>query len=202
MRFALWICLAAQLVACAPQAAAPVKSPQSEAPRPQSEWKQVEPAKQKVPLVPEPAGVPAPDANCQAFAERSGAGCGAATSGGRDALAEALAEKTSDERDQRLRCLEANTELPPGLVRSLRAELAPAGCADVIARPFLEPPSLWGILPPPHPLSPASDFILASAGLSGMSTRYRRRLRSPSAKSLTGAYYVLTVITADRPLFT
>src|SRR5476649_2890642 len=135
MRFALWICLAAQLVACAPQAAAPVKSPQSEAPKPQSAWKQVEPAKQKVPLVPEPAGVPAPDASCQAFAEHSGAACRAATTGGRDALAEALTEKTPNERDQRLSCLEASTDLPPGLMRTLRAELAPASCADVIARP-------------------------------------------------------------------
>jgi hypothetical protein len=139
MRFALWICLAAQLVACAPQAAAPVKSPQSEAPKPQSEWKQVEPAKQKVPLVPEPAGVPGPEASCQAFAEHSGAACAAATTGGREALAEALKEKTPNGRDQRLSCLEANPDLPPGLVRTLRAELAPAGCADVIALPYLEP---------------------------------------------------------------
>ncbi|HEX3852327.1 MAG TPA: hypothetical protein VHW01_15260, partial [Polyangiaceae bacterium] len=139
MRFVLWISLAAQLVACAPQAAAPAKSPQSEASKPQSDWKQVEPTKQKVPLVPEPAGVPAPDASCQAFAERSGAACAAATVSGRDALAEALAEKTPSERDQRLSCLEANTDLPPGLVRTLRAELAPPGCADVLALPYLEP---------------------------------------------------------------
>ena len=139
MRFAIWTSFAAALVACAPQAAVPTKSPQSEAPKTQSDWKQVEPAKQKVPLVPEPAGVPAPDAACQAFAERSGSACNAAAANGRDALAEALAEKTVTERDQRLSCLEIATDLPPGLVRTLRAELAPPGCADVLALPYLEP---------------------------------------------------------------
>jgi hypothetical protein len=138
MRFVLWTSFAVSLAACAPQAAAPAKSPQSEAPKTQSAWKQVEPAKQKVPLVPEPAGVPAPDPSCQAFAGHTGAACAAAASG-RDALADALREKTAGERDQRLSCLEANTDLPPGLVRTLRAELAPPGCADVLALPYLEP---------------------------------------------------------------
>ncbi|HEY0467939.1 MAG TPA: hypothetical protein VGC79_27255, partial [Polyangiaceae bacterium] len=34
---------------------------------------------------------------------------------------------------------ESERSLPPGLIRALRAELAPLGCADVIALPFLEP---------------------------------------------------------------
>jgi hypothetical protein len=138
MRFVLWTSFAASFVACAPQVAAPAKSPQSEAPKTQSDWKQVEPAKQKVPLVPEPAGVPAPDASCEAFAQRTGAGC-ASAGNGRDALADVLSEKRADERDQRLSCLEASADLPPGLVRTLRAELGPPDCADVLALPYLEP---------------------------------------------------------------
>jgi hypothetical protein len=138
MRFVLWTSLAAQLVACAPQVTAPARSPQKEAPTTQSNRQQVEPAKQKVPLVPEPAGVPAADPSCQAFAEHPGVACSVAAVG-RDALAAALAEKTASERDQRLSCLETNADLPPGLVRALRAELAPPGCADVLALPYLEP---------------------------------------------------------------
>ncbi len=138
MRFVLWISLAASLVACAPQVTAPAQSPQQEAPT-QSAWKQVEPAKQKVALVPEPVGVPAPDPSCQVFAEHSNAACGVAPSVARDALAEALADKTVSERDRRLSCLEASPDLPPGLVRALRAELIPTGCADVLSLPYLEP---------------------------------------------------------------
>jgi hypothetical protein len=119
--------------------AAPAKSPQSEARATPSNWKEVEPAKQKLPLVPEPAGVPAPDASCQAFVEHPGAACGDAPAVGRDALAEALAEKRASERDQRLSCLESSADLPPGLVRTLRAELVPPGCADALALPYLEP---------------------------------------------------------------
>jgi hypothetical protein len=125
-------------VACAPQVAAPSKTPQSEAPKPASEWKQVEPAKQKLALVPEPAGLPAPDASCQAYVEHQGAACSAVGSG-RDALSDALAQTAQLERDLRLSCLETSADLPPGLVRALRAELAPTSCADVLALPYLDP---------------------------------------------------------------
>src|SRR5882724_4743650 len=139
MRFVVWTSFAASLVACAPQVAAPAKSPQQEAPATQSNWTQVEPAKQKLSLVPEPAGVPAPDASCQAFVQHPSPACGDVPALGRDALAEALAEKRVSERDQRLSCLETSADLPPGLVRTLRAELAPPGCADALALPYLEP---------------------------------------------------------------
>ena len=138
MRFPLWISLAATLGACAPQAAAPPKSPESEAPPPKSDWKQVEPAKQKVALVPEPAGIPAPAASCQAFTQHVADSCSKPSSG-RDGLAQALSLKDALEKDAALSCLEASTDLPAGLVRSLRAELAPVMCADVLALPFLEP---------------------------------------------------------------
>ncbi len=138
MRFPLWIFLVASMGACAPRAAAPPKSPQAEAPPPKSDWKLVEPAKQKVALVPEPAGIPAPVASCQAFAQHVADACGKPSSG-RAALAQALGLEDAQERDASLTCLEANTDLPAGLVRTLRAELAPVMCADVLALPFLEP---------------------------------------------------------------
>ncbi|MEO8901296.1 MAG: hypothetical protein ABI488_06305 [Polyangiaceae bacterium] len=138
MRFLFWISLAASLGACAPQAAAPAKSPQAEAPPPKSDWKQVEPAKQKVALVPEPVGVPAPDASCQALTQHAADACSKPSSA-RDALAQALGMKDALGRDAALTCLESNSDLPAGLVRALRAELSPVMCADVLALPFLEP---------------------------------------------------------------
>src|SRR5450432_311840 len=125
-------------LSCAPQLAPPPKVAQPAAPAPASEWKQVEPGKQKVSLVPNPAGVPAPDATCQAFAGHPAAPC-PVSGAARDALALALNESDPLERDNRLSCLEAAPEIAPGLVRALRAELAPVACADVLSLPFLEP---------------------------------------------------------------
>jgi hypothetical protein len=82
--------------------------------------------------------VPAADASCDSFGKHPTEGCGAVSSG-RDALAAALTESTVLERDQHLSCLESNPDLPPGLVRALRIELAPAACGDVLAMPYLEP---------------------------------------------------------------
>lgn len=125
------------MAACAPQATLPVKSP-GPAPERQSTWKQVEPAKQKVPLVAEPAGLPAPDPSCQRFLQHEPSSCVQASSA-RDGLAQALSESDALARDAALSCLESSTALPPGLVRALRAELSPAGCADVLAMPYLDP---------------------------------------------------------------
>ncbi|MEI9936477.1 MAG: hypothetical protein WDO69_04560 [Pseudomonadota bacterium] len=139
MRLVVWLAISATstaLWACAPQAALPATSPPPGAPT--SEWKQVEPAKQKVPLVAEPAGVPAADASCQEYLAHTTEACKPITSA-REALAQALATATALERDALLTCEEGDSSLPPGLLRALRAELAPLGCADVIALPFLEP---------------------------------------------------------------
>ena len=138
MRYALWTLLSASLWACAPQAAVPANAPHTEAPTAHTEWKQVEPAKQKVALVPEPAGVPPADAACQAYLAPASATC-AQENSERDALVQALDTSASLERDQRLSCLEASPGFSPGFVRTLRAELAPLTCADVLALPFLEP---------------------------------------------------------------
>jgi hypothetical protein len=131
---------------CAPQAAAPPKTAESahsaDATPSASDWKQVEPGKQKVGLVPEPAGVPAPSALCQSFAERATAAPPAASCGdvpAREALVAALSLTDLDKRDAALGCLETAAEFAPGLIRALRAELAPVECADTISMPFLEP---------------------------------------------------------------
>jgi hypothetical protein len=139
MRFATWFFCAACLSACAPQAAVPVQAPATERPAPKSAWKQVEPAKQKQALVPEPAGVPAADASCQQFVEPPSAASGCSKpASDLDALAGAMAGKEPRERDRLLSCLESNTAFTPGVIRALRAELAPE-CADVLALPLLEP---------------------------------------------------------------
>jgi len=144
IRLAFVTVLANLELGCAPRLAEPPKSPSSAPPTAgasgASNWKQVEPGKQKTALVPEPAGVPAPDAECQAFAEHN---AGAAACGGekpaRDALASALLLPTAVERDLALNCLESAREFAPGLIRALRADLGPVKCADTIVMPLLEP---------------------------------------------------------------
>ena len=137
MRHANWLFCAAWLCACAPQAAVPVQAPPTERSAQPSNWKQVEPAKQKQSLVPEPAGLPAADASCQQFAEPPSTSCSKPASE-LDALAQAMASDGPRERDRMLSCLESSSAFPPGVVRALRAELVPE-CADVLALPLLEP---------------------------------------------------------------
>ncbi|MET0793646.1 MAG: hypothetical protein ABW061_19155 [Polyangiaceae bacterium] len=137
MRFAIWILPTASLWACAPQAAVPAQAPPTEQSAPASHWQQVEPAKQKQSLVPEPGGVPAADASCQQFVEPPSTGCSKPTSD-LDALAQAMANNEPRERDRLLSCLESSPAFTPGLVRALRAEFAP-DCADVLALPLLDP---------------------------------------------------------------
>ena len=136
MRFAPSIVLAALLSACSPPAALPVKAPEAETTTtPRSDWKQVEPAKQKVALVPEPAGVPLADAACQGYLAHPTEGCGDSP----DELAKALSLADPMRRDAELACKESHGTMPPGLMRALRADVAPLACADVLALPFLEP---------------------------------------------------------------
>jgi len=136
MRFAAWLSVSATLWGCSPQAAPPAQSPTAEAPK--SEWKQVEPAKQKLPLVANPAGVLPADAMCQAYVAHGTDTCKPAGPA-RESLAQALSVSASLDRDAQLACLESVGDLPPGWVRALRAELAPLGCADLLAMPFLDP---------------------------------------------------------------
>jgi hypothetical protein len=138
------ILLADLALGCAPRLAEPAKTPAPPPPTTSASgpgnWKQVEPGKQRVALVPEPAGVPAPDAECQAFAhDASAAAACAGEKPAREALASALVLPAPAERDLSLSCLEGAREFPPGLIRALRAELAPVKCADTIVMPLLEP---------------------------------------------------------------
>jgi hypothetical protein len=139
MRFAPWIPLVASAWACTPPAAVPAKAPEPAAPAARSDWKRVEPAQQKVPLVAEPAGVPPADASCQAYLVHTAEGCSVGVGSEREALARALSTADPLKRDALLTCVESSPAIAPGLIRALRAESAPLSCADVLAMPFLEP---------------------------------------------------------------
>jgi len=96
-------------------------------------------------LVDAPPGVPPPPASCDVLARHPVGAAGKATGPGLCAdlptakarLDAALAQDTPEKRDQALAAAESCTALPPGLVRSLRAELAPPACGDALVRPFL-----------------------------------------------------------------
>lgn len=137
MRLVWLLSIAAALLGCSPQASAPIQAPPQAPPAKPSAWRQVEPQQQQVPLVPDPAGVPTPPSACASDA-RTQADCTAGPSA-RESLATALESADLEQRDARLLCLESSPEFAPGLIRALRAELAPLGCADVLAMPFLSP---------------------------------------------------------------
>ena len=87
-----------------------------------------------------PAAVPPPPADCAALVAHPTTGCLPA---GKtlDALASAVAANRSPaDKDAALACLEESADYPAGLLRALRAELAPVACADAIATPLLEKP--------------------------------------------------------------
>ena len=76
-----------------------------------------------------PAGVPPAPQECRPFAEAPPTSC--APGDFKEQLAAAL-EAAPAERDALLRCLEPSREAPPGLLRALRADVAPRPCGDVI----------------------------------------------------------------------
>ena len=84
-----------------------------------------------------PKGLAKPDAACDAFAKRKAApvDCANQIAG----LSEALSNPTVSQRDALLVGLEG-CAFPKGLVRALRAELAPPTCADVIVTPVASNP--------------------------------------------------------------
>ncbi|WP_437945732.1 hypothetical protein WME98_33170 [Sorangium sp. So ce296] len=122
---------------------------------------------------PAPAGVPAPPAACAAFARRAPVAparpCGD-VGGALDALDAALAEEDAAKRDARLAGVEACAGLETGLARALRAELAPAGCGDAIAVPYLEAP----------PATLKGDLYQVLLGLT-LSARLARTATEPPA---------------------
>jgi hypothetical protein len=135
MRFAFPL-LVTLTVGCAatppPQAAAPVPPPDA---APVAETGPATTPSRK-PI--EPAAVPPPPPECAALVAHSTSGC-APNGAGRAALAAALG-KPATELDAALACVEAAPDLPPGLVRALRAELGPEACADALVTPALESP--------------------------------------------------------------
>ncbi len=76
-----------------------------------------------------PAGVPAAPPECTAFIGAAPSSC--ASGDFKEQLAAALTA-APEARDALLRCLEPRTEAPIGLIRALRADLAPRACGDAI----------------------------------------------------------------------
>ncbi len=76
-----------------------------------------------------PAGVPAPPQECAAFTAAPAASC--AVGDFKELLATALTAP-ADARNALLHCLEPSADAPTGLVRALRADLAPRACGDAI----------------------------------------------------------------------
>ncbi|MEO7331719.1 MAG: hypothetical protein ABI193_24300 [Minicystis sp.] len=100
----------------------------------------IDPAKTKL-ASPPPALAAAP-ASCEAFVQRKGAGkpaCADAASA-LGALATALDQGDPTARDTALVDLEGCAGLMPGIVRALRAELAPIACAEALTAPALKAP--------------------------------------------------------------
>ncbi|HEX6273426.1 MAG TPA: hypothetical protein VFZ53_10305, partial [Polyangiaceae bacterium] len=88
-----------------------------------------------------PAAVPPPPAECAALVQHSTSECLLKGGDTRAGLVLALApNRAVAERDRSIACLEDRGGYPEGLLRALRAELAPVACADAIVAPVLEKP--------------------------------------------------------------
>jgi hypothetical protein len=93
-------------------------------------------------LPPPPKGVPNAPKSCAAWERRAANKPAAACATAAEALAlldAALGESGVDARDASLASLESCAGFEPGLVRSLRIELAPIECGDALAAPSLAP---------------------------------------------------------------
>jgi hypothetical protein len=122
------------LIGCASSAATPARAPVTEGSAPpRSETATTASTDEPVPP---PLKVPEPPVMCGEFAQRKAAQC--ATGPARDLLADAVGLADASARDAKLVCLEADQTIPKGIVRALRADLAPEACADAIVAPFLE----------------------------------------------------------------
>jgi hypothetical protein len=83
-----------------------------------------------------------PDKSCKAYVSRKGGKVPACADRGKalEALDAAISETSPEKRDGMLASLETCAGLPPGLVRALRADLAPTTCGDAIVEPLLAKP--------------------------------------------------------------
>jgi hypothetical protein len=128
------IALVAALFAagCAAGPQTPAQAP-AQSPPPPAAQTETKTAERKAPA---PAKVPDPPSSCAEFVTRAPSNCAAGDP--RDRLAAAVADQNASSRDAKLVCLEADAAFAPGLVRALRADLAPDVCADALATPLLE----------------------------------------------------------------
>ena len=77
--------------------------------------------------------VPIPPPKCDVFVTDAGSmGCTAPKAEQHRALLAALSMPTVEDRDRALRGLETCPDFAPGLIRALRADIAPLECADVV----------------------------------------------------------------------
>jgi len=91
-----------------------------------------------------PKGLPPTPSTCDVFVNRKGAAPPACkdTASALTSLDAAMAVDNVDQRDTLLVSLEACAGIPAGMIRALRAELAPIACGEAIVSPVL------GALPP------------------------------------------------------
>jgi hypothetical protein len=88
-----------------------------------------------------PAAVPPPPDECAKLLEHSTSECLLKGGDTRAGLVLALApNRSAAERDRSIACLEERGDYPEGLLRALRAEIAPVACADALVTPILEKP--------------------------------------------------------------
>jgi hypothetical protein len=128
------------LLACGGAAVAPAKAPEA-APEPTTAVV-VEPSSSRAKaagLGEKPPGLPEPPAECAALVGEAPSTCAAGNT--KELLAAALVS-APEARDVALRCLEKASDLPPGFVRALRADLAPRACGDVVVGEWAGAPSV------------------------------------------------------------
>ncbi len=128
MRWLPHLSFSVLLVACGQAATQPPAAP------PPAATSSTATADQAEPTSSEPSLAPPPPAKCQELVGHNNTkpACGAEPTATREALAAALETTESIARDAALARLEACPDLAPGVVRGLRAELAPAACGDAL----------------------------------------------------------------------
>ncbi|MBI3200799.1 MAG: hypothetical protein HYZ29_04580 [Myxococcales bacterium] len=122
--------------------------------------------------------VPPAPAECQAFVARTAPAASCNEKNAPGLLADGLAKADPAERDSALTALEPCAKLPAGLVRALRAELAPVACGDVLVEPFLAKP--------PPGLGPEVRDALMGLGFAARASRLVReppKLALPHSKA-------------------
>ncbi len=169
MRHSWSFLLASLLLGCGATAAPPKPASPPAAPEP--------PAPARAPARPTglpaaPAAVPEVPPSCDAYVahnDADGAACGQDRSRTLEALDQALATPKPVPRDAALAALESCEAFPRGLVRALRADLAPVTCSDALVDPLLAESSRSEL---------RRDLRLPLTGL-GLASRLSRLVSTP-----------------------